>query len=90
MVHYYFGRSFMLWDDWGRVLGRSEAEDRKALFDVRLARAFGRKTFMTLQGCDARQADRSKPHQCRHHVPRGGVPGLWGPAPPASTRPGVP
>lgn len=59
VVHYYFGRSFMLWDDWGRVLGRSAAEDRKALLDVRLARAFGRKTFMTLQGCDARQADRS-------------------------------
>lgn len=59
VVHYYFGRSFMLWDDWGRVLGRSAAEDRKALLDVRLAKAFGRKTFMTLQGCDARQADRS-------------------------------
>jgi len=59
VVHYYFGRSFMLWDDWGRVLGRSAAEDRKALLDVWLAKAFGRKTFMTLQGCDARQADHS-------------------------------
>lgn len=59
VVHYYFGRSFMLWDDWGRVLGRSRGEDLKALLDVRLARAFGRRTFMTLQGCDARQADRS-------------------------------
>lgn len=57
VIHYYFGRSFMLWDDFGRVLGRSDEEDRQALRDVRLAKRLGRKCIMTLQGCDARQAD---------------------------------
>lgn len=56
VIHYYFGRSFMLWDDHGVVLGRSPEEDRKALCDVRLARKLGRTLIMTLQGCDARQA----------------------------------
>lgn len=57
VIHYYFGRSFMLWDDFGRVLGRSPEEDRNALRDATLAKKLGRKLFMTLQGCDARQAD---------------------------------
>lgn len=57
VIHYYFGRSFMLWDDFGRVLGRSPAEDRQALRDALLAKKLGRKLIMTLQGCDARQAD---------------------------------
>jgi hypothetical protein len=57
VIHYYFGRSFMLWDDFGRVLGRSAEEDRKALRDAALAKKLGRKLVMTLQGCDARQAD---------------------------------
>ena len=57
VIHYYFGRSFMLWDDFGRVLGRSPNEDRVALRDVHLARRLGRRLVMTLQGCDARQAD---------------------------------
>jgi hypothetical protein len=56
VIHYYFGRSFLLWDDFGRVLGRSPAEDARALREVHLARRLGRKLIMTLQGCDARQA----------------------------------
>ena len=59
VIHYYFGRSFMLWDDFGRVLGRSPNEDRVALRDVHLARRLGRRLIMTLQGCDARIAGRS-------------------------------
>ncbi|MGL4728923.1 MAG: hypothetical protein ACRCWO_09225 [Bosea sp. (in: a-proteobacteria)] len=57
VIHYYFGRSFMLWDDLGRVLGRSPQEDRAALRDVHLAKRLGKRVVMTLQGCDARQAD---------------------------------
>ncbi len=57
VIHYSFGRSFMLWDDFGMVLGRSPEQDRKALRDVHLARRLGRRLIMTLQGCDARQAD---------------------------------
>lgn len=56
VLHYYFGRSFMLWDDFGMALGRSAAEDARCLRDVKLARLMGRRTIMTLQGCDARQA----------------------------------
>ena len=59
VVHYYFGRSFMLWDDFGVVLGRDPAEDRRALRDVHLAKRLGRTLIMTLQGCDARQAGMS-------------------------------
>ena len=59
VIHYYFGRSFMLWDDFGVVLGRSPGEDRKALLDVHLAKRLGRTLIMTLQGCDARQAGKS-------------------------------
>lgn len=57
VIHYYFGRSFLLWDDLGRAFDRSPEEDRKALRDVHLARELGRRLVMTLQGCDARQAD---------------------------------
>lgn len=57
VIHYYFGRSFMLWDDLGMALGRSAEEDARCLRDVLLARRLGRRLFMTLQGCDARQAD---------------------------------
>jgi hypothetical protein len=56
VLHYYFGRSFMLWDDWGRVLGKSAVGDAVALADVRLAKALGKHCFMTLQGCDVRIA----------------------------------
>lgn len=56
VIHYYFGRNFFLWDDFGRAYGRSRWGDAAALLDVRLARRLGRRLFMTLQGCDARQA----------------------------------
>lgn len=59
VIHYSFGRSFMLWDDFGRVLGLSPAQDRAALRDVHLARRLGKRVFMTLQGCDVRQAEGS-------------------------------
>jgi hypothetical protein len=47
VLHYYFGRSFFCWDDFG---------PRNPLWfaDLRLARKLGRKVFMTLQGCDVR------------------------------------
>lgn len=57
VVHYYFGRSFMLWDDLGAAFGQSEWSEAKMLADVRLARRAKRRLFMTLQGCDARHAD---------------------------------
>lgn len=57
VIHYSFGRSFMLWDDFGMALGRSRKEDALCLLDVRLAKRLGRRLIMTLQGCDARQAD---------------------------------
>lgn len=52
VLHYYFGRSFMCWDDYGRP---------NALWfsDLRLARRLGRKVFMTVQGCDVRLSDES-------------------------------
>ncbi|MGE0500680.1 MAG: hypothetical protein AB7I79_03365 [Rhizobiaceae bacterium] len=56
VLHYYFGRGFMLWDDWGRVLGASPFTDWWTLADVRLAKALGRRRFLTLQGCDVRIA----------------------------------
>lgn len=59
VIHYYFGRSLMLWDDYGRVIGRSAREDARCLMDVRLAKRLGRRLMMTLQGCDARQAELS-------------------------------
>ena len=52
VLHYYFGRSFMCWDDLGGPSPLWYA-------DLRLARALGRKVFMTLQGCDVRLSDRS-------------------------------
>lgn len=56
VIHYSFGRCFMLWDDLGLSLGRSAGRDRVALLDVRMARVMRRPLFMTLQGCDVRQA----------------------------------
>lgn len=56
VIHYYFGRSFMLWDDFGAALGRNAFEDFIVLGDVHLAKKLGRTLIMTLQGCDARQA----------------------------------
>lgn len=47
VLHYYFGLSFLSWNDYGL---------RSALWfrDLSLARQLGRKVFMTLQGCDVR------------------------------------
>jgi glycosyltransferase involved in cell wall biosynthesis len=56
-IHYSFG--FMLWDDLGLTLGRNSLLDQVALLDVHIARKLGRPLFMTLQGCDARQASAS-------------------------------
>lgn len=52
VLHYYFGRSLMCWDDYGA---------RNALWylNLKLAKKLGRKIFMTLQGCDVRLAHRS-------------------------------
>ncbi len=59
VIHYYFGRSYMLWDDYGSAFGRSQQEDQVALRDVRIAKRLGKRVFMTLQGCDARLAKES-------------------------------
>jgi hypothetical protein len=53
VLHYYFGRSFMSWEDF------LEPWPRGRYLDVKLARRLGRKVFMTLQGCDVRLSDRS-------------------------------
>lgn len=52
VLHYYFGRTLMCWDDRG-------LRDDKWYMDLRLARRLGRRTFMTLQGCDVRLARKS-------------------------------
>jgi hypothetical protein len=52
VLHYYFGRTLMCWDDRG---GR----DVKWYSDLKLARTLRRRTFMTLQGCDVRLAGAS-------------------------------
>jgi hypothetical protein len=52
VLHYYFGRSFLCWDDYGDP-------SRLWFRDLRLARRLGRRVFMTLQGCDVRVSRRS-------------------------------
>jgi glycosyltransferase involved in cell wall biosynthesis len=52
VFHYYFGRSFLCWDDYA-------APNRLWFADLKLAKRLGRKVFMTLQGCDARLSDAS-------------------------------
>lgn len=49
VIHYYFGRSLLYWDDLPRL-------NMLPFADLHLARKLGRRIFMTLQGCDARQA----------------------------------
>lgn len=56
VLHYYFGRTFMLWDDLGARLGD---RDSIVVSDLHFARLLGRRTFMTLQGCDIRIAGES-------------------------------
>jgi hypothetical protein len=52
VLHYYFGRSFLCWDDYG-------PRNRMWFTDLRLAKRLGRRVFMTLQGCDARISSES-------------------------------
>jgi hypothetical protein len=52
VLHCYFGRSFMSWDDLGNL-------NRWPLSDLQLARRLGRRVVMTYQGCDARLAGES-------------------------------
>ncbi len=52
VLHYYFGRTFLSWDDFATPLP-------EAFTDLRVARWLGRKIFMTFQGCDVRQSDQS-------------------------------
>lgn len=52
VLHYYFGRSLLLWDDYGDGEGWP-------FLDLRWAKRLGRKVFFTLQGCDARLAGAS-------------------------------
>src|ERR671918_1341824 len=52
VLHFYFGRSFFSWDDFG---GPNWLWFR----DLRLARRLGRRVVMTLQGCDVRVSRRS-------------------------------
>jgi hypothetical protein len=47
VLHYYFGRSFLCWDDYGEP-------NRLWYQDLRLAKRLRRTVFMTLQGCDVR------------------------------------
>lgn len=52
VLHYYFGRSFMSWEDLGSF-------NRLPFADMRLAKRLGRTVVMTYQGCDARLAAQS-------------------------------
>lgn len=52
VLHYYFGRSFMSWEDLGGF-------NRFPFADMRLAKQLGRTVVMTYQGCDARLAGQS-------------------------------
>lgn len=47
VLHYYFGRSFLCWDDYSKP-------NWLWFKDLQLARALGRTVIMTLQGCDVR------------------------------------
>ncbi len=52
VLHCYFGRSLMFWDDYG-------SKNRFPFLDLKIARRLGRKIFFTLQGCDVRIAGES-------------------------------
>src|SRR5262249_34234191 len=52
VLHYYFGRSFLCWDDYA-------PPNQWWFSDLKLAKFLGRKVFMTLQGCDVRLSDQS-------------------------------
>lgn len=52
VLHYYFGRSLLCWDD----LGSPECLE---FLDMKIAKKLGRRIFFTLQGCDVRLARES-------------------------------
>ena len=52
VLHCYFGRSLLFWDDLPQLNNNPYA-------DMRLARRLGKPVFMTLQGCDVRLASES-------------------------------
>jgi hypothetical protein len=52
VLHYYFGRSLLQWDDFG-------ARNLFPFLDLKIAKRLGRKIFFTLQGCDVRLAGES-------------------------------
>ncbi|MCC6534012.1 MAG: hypothetical protein IT531_15795 [Burkholderiales bacterium] len=52
VLHYYFGLSFLAWNDFGE-------RDWYWYRDMQLARKLGRTVFMTLQGCDVRLSSES-------------------------------
>lgn len=52
ILHYYFGLSYLCWNDYG-------LRNPLWFMDLRLAHRLGRKVFMTLQGCDVRLSDES-------------------------------
>jgi glycosyltransferase involved in cell wall biosynthesis len=52
VLHYYFGRSLLYWDDWS-------PKDGFPFLDLKIAKALGKKIFFTLQGCDVRLAGES-------------------------------
>jgi hypothetical protein len=56
VLHFYFGRSYLFFEDRGGRLSRLAA---LLAADLRLARRLGKKVVMTLQGCDARIASAS-------------------------------
>lgn len=52
VLHYYFGRSLLHWDDWSPKHGFP-------FLDLKIAKALKKKVFFTLQGCDVRLAEES-------------------------------
>src|SRR5262245_16678729 len=56
ILHYYFGRSMLVWDDYA-----PKYQEGHWLYfrDLKLGRALGRTVVFTLQGCDVRLASRS-------------------------------
>ena len=52
VLHYYFGRSFLCWDDYS-------PPTPWWFSDLKLAKILRRKVFMTLQGCDVRLSELS-------------------------------
>jgi hypothetical protein len=56
VLHFYFGRSYLFFEDIG---GRLSLLAPLLAADLRLARSLGKKVYMTLQGCDVRIASGS-------------------------------